>query len=189
MASFLSAPLKSLQLHHSAVRDFGDHIRSHAEEPYRDLEELVVGSDVNSQLITKLIHKNNNLKKLWVTQGYYMSVRDNYFDRALIPGLGKGQFNNLRSLYIQWGGQNKDSGRENDHFDIMPERLAAICDFTFLEQLGLCCAEGIPEFTSYEDYTEDTFPIWLIDHENLQAHLQNLKNLKMLVIRGALSQG
>ncbi|EXA33181.1 hypothetical protein FOQG_14059 [Fusarium oxysporum f. sp. raphani 54005] len=28
------------------------------------------------------------------------------------------------------------------------------------------------------------FPIWLIDHRNLQAHLQSLKNLKMLAIQG-----
>ncbi|KAF4958322.1 hypothetical protein FGADI_2488 [Fusarium gaditjirri] len=133
-ASFLSAPLKSLQLDHLAVYD-----RS--------------GSDTS-------------------------------FDRVLIPGLGKGRFNNLRSLYIQWGGQNKDAGRDKNYFDIMPESLAAICDLTTLEQLGLRCAEMKSEFESYETYTEDTFPIWLIDHGKLQARLQNLKNLKLLVIRG-----
>ncbi|KAH7195550.1 hypothetical protein DER44DRAFT_902303 [Fusarium oxysporum] len=163
---------------------FEEIIRSHVEEPYRDLEELVVEFDDNQQLITELILKHNNLKKLWVTQSYYMSGRDNSFDRVLIPGLGKGRFNNLRSLYIQWGGQTKDAGREANRFDIMPESLAAICELTSLEQLGLRCDEMIPEFTSYEDYTDDTFPIWLIDHEKLQAHLQSLKNLKMLVIRG-----
>ncbi|KAI3579029.1 hypothetical protein IWW34DRAFT_788720 [Fusarium oxysporum f. sp. albedinis] len=184
LASFLSAPLKSLKLRHSAIRDFKDLISSHVEEPYQDLEELVVDSDENLHLITELIHKHNNLKKLWVTQSYYMSGRDTYFDRVLIPGLGKGRFNNLRSLYIQWGGQNKDSGRGDDHFVIMPECLAAICDLTSLEQLGLRCDERVPRFRSYEDYTEDTFPIWLIDHRNLQAHLQSLKNLKMLAIRG-----
>ncbi|KAG7004089.1 hypothetical protein FocnCong_v001668 [Fusarium oxysporum f. sp. conglutinans] len=184
LASFLSAPLKSLELRHSAIRDFKDLISSHVEEPYQDLEELVVDSDENLHLITELIQKHNNLKKLWVTQSYYMSGRDTYFDRVLIPGLGKGRFNNLRSLYIQWGGQNKDSGRGDDHFDIMPECLAAICDLTSLEQLGLRCDERVPRFRSYEDYTEDTFPIWLIDHRNLQAHLQSLKNLKMLTIRG-----
>ncbi|KAJ4034092.1 hypothetical protein NW758_011050 [Fusarium oxysporum] len=66
----------------------------------------------------------------------------------------------------------------------MPECLAAICDLTSLEQLGLRCDERVPRFRSYEDYTEDTFPIWLIDHRNLQAHLQSLKNLRILTIRG-----
>ncbi|ENH65918.1 hypothetical protein FOC1_g10002715 [Fusarium oxysporum f. sp. cubense race 1] len=64
LASFLSAPLKSLELRHSAIRDFKDLISSHVEEPYRDLEELVVDSDENLHLITELIHKHNNLKKL-----------------------------------------------------------------------------------------------------------------------------
>ncbi|KAF5605687.1 hypothetical protein FPCIR_379 [Fusarium pseudocircinatum] len=167
-----------------AFRLFEDIIRSHVKEPYRDLEELSVEFDDNQQLITELILKHNDSKKLWVTQSYYMSGRDNSFDRVLIPSLGKGRFNNLRSLYIQWGGQNKDADREADRFDIMPESLAAICELTTLEQLGLRCDEMIPEFTSYEDYTEDTYPIWLIDHGKLQAHLQSLKNLKMLVIRG-----
>ncbi|KAG4293091.1 hypothetical protein FPRO06_12579 [Fusarium proliferatum] len=179
-ASFLSAPLKSLELRHSSFRLFEDVIRSHIEEPYRDLEELVVEFDDHRQLITELILKHNNLKKLWVTQTYYMSGRDNSFDRVMIPGLGKGLFNNLRSLYIQWGGQNQDAGLEADHFDIMPESLAAICEITTLEQLGLRCAKMV----RWGEYTEDTFPIWLIDHGKLQSHLQNLKNLKLLVIRG-----
>lgn len=183
-ASFLSAPLKSLELAHSAFRKFEDIIRSHVEEPYRDLEELVVNHDDDSQLVTEFIHKHNNLKKLWVTQGYYMSGVDTSFDRVLIPSLGKGRFNNLRFLYIQWGGQNKDAGRDEEHFDIMPESLAAICELTTLEQLGLRCLEMMPEFESYEDFTDDTYPVWLIDHGKLQAHLQNLKNLKLLVIRG-----
>ncbi|KAF5648843.1 hypothetical protein F25303_4871 [Fusarium sp. NRRL 25303] len=66
----------------------------------------------------------------------------------------------------------------------MPESLAAICEITTLEQLGLRCLEMMPEFESYEDFTDDTYPVWLIDHGKLQAHLQNLKNLKLLVIRG-----
>ncbi|QGI69937.1 hypothetical protein CEK27_002266 [Fusarium fujikuroi] len=179
-ASFLSAPLKSLELRHSSFRLFEDVIRSHIEEPYRDLEELVVEFDDHQQLITELILKHNTLKKLWVTQTYYMSGRDNSFDRVMIPGLGKGLFNNLRSLYIQWGGQNQDAGLEADHFDIMPESLAAICEITTLKQLGLRCAKMV----RWGEYTEDTFPIWLIDHGKLQPHLQNLKNLKLLVIRG-----
>ncbi|SCV47427.1 uncharacterized protein FFB14_09817 [Fusarium fujikuroi] len=132
--------------------EFDDIIRSQVEEPYRDLEELVVNHDDDSQLVTEFIHKHNNLKKLWVTQGYYIS--------------------------------NKDAGRDEDHFDIMPESLAAICELTTLEQLGLRCLEMMPEFESYEDFTDDTYPVWLIDHGRLQAHLQNLKNLKLLVIRG-----
>ncbi|RKL43525.1 hypothetical protein BFJ72_g4349 [Fusarium proliferatum] len=179
-ASFLSAPLKSLELRHSSFRLFEDVIRSHIEEPYRDLEELVVEFDDHQQLITELILKHNKLKKLWVTQTYYMSGRDNSFDRVMIPGLGKGLFNNLRSLYIQWGGQNQDAGLEADHFYIMPESLAAIYEISTLEQLGLRCAKMV----RWGEYTEDTFPIWLIDHGKLQSHLQNLKNLKLLVIRG-----
>ncbi|KAF5550911.1 hypothetical protein FNAPI_7585 [Fusarium napiforme] len=185
LASFLSAPLKSLELDHSSVRDYEDLIRSRVEEPYLNLEELVVNHDDNHQLITELIHKHNNLKRLWVTQSHYMSGRDTSFDRVLIPGLGKGRFSNLRSLYIQWGGQNKDAGHDKDHFDIMPESLAAICQLTTLEQLGLRCAEKEKRSRTYDPFTEDnTVPIWLIDHGKLQAHLQNLKKLKLLVIRG-----
>ncbi|KAF5982770.1 hypothetical protein FBULB1_4090 [Fusarium bulbicola] len=124
-----------------------------------------------------------NVRLLWVTQSYFWSCRDTSFDRVLIPGLGKGRFNNLRSLYIQWGGQNKDAGYDKDHFEIMPESLAAICELTTLEQLGLRCDE-MEEFDSLENYIEETFPIWLIDHGKLQAHLRNLKNLKLLAIRG-----
>nr|RBR01269.1 hypothetical protein FVER53263_08849 [Fusarium verticillioides] len=70
--SFLSAPLKSLELRHSSVRLFEDIISSHVEEPYRDLEELVVKVADNLQLITELILKPNGLKKFWVTQSYDM---------------------------------------------------------------------------------------------------------------------
>ncbi|SCO43900.1 uncharacterized protein FFNC_09510 [Fusarium fujikuroi] len=173
-----SWPLRSLVLMNVSFSEFDDIIRSQVEEPYRDLEELVVNHDDDSQLVTEFIHKHNNLKKLWVTQGYYMSGVDTSFDRFLIPSLWKGRFNNLLSLYIQWGAQNKDAGRDEDHFDIMPESLAAICELTTLEQLGLRCLEMMPEFESYEDFTDDTYPVWLIDHGRLQAHLQNLKNLK-----------
>jgi hypothetical protein len=182
-ASFLSAPFKSLELRHSSFRLFEDDIRSHVEEPYRDLEELVVKFTDNLQLITQLILKHNGLKKLWVAQSYDMSGRDNSFDRVLIPGFGKGHFNNLRSLYIQWGGQNEDAGHGKDHFDIPPESLAAICELTTLEQLGLRRDEMIPEYTSFEDYIDDTYAFWPIGHGKLQAHLQSLKNLRMLVIR------
>ncbi|KAF5624513.1 hypothetical protein F52700_9682 [Fusarium sp. NRRL 52700] len=123
--SLLYAPLKSLEPRHSSFRLFEHLIRSHIEEPYRDLEELVV--------------------KL---------------------------------------GQNKDSGYDKDHFHILPESLMTICELTTLQQLGLRCADMEPEFDSYEDYIEETYPIWLIDHGKLQARLQNLKNLKLLVIRG-----
>ncbi|KAF5623946.1 uncharacterized protein FTJAE_10493 [Fusarium tjaetaba] len=184
-AAFPSAPLKSLELAHSSVRLFEDIIRPHAEEPYRDLEELVVDFADNMQLITELILKHNGLKKLWVTQSYYMSGRDNSFDRVLIPGLGKGRFNNLRSLYIKWGGQNKDAGHGKDHFGIPSESLAAICELTTLEQLGLRCDEMTPEYTSYEDYTDETYPIWPIDHGKMQARLQSLKNLRMLAFANA----
>ncbi|KAF5546920.1 hypothetical protein FMEXI_5425 [Fusarium mexicanum] len=183
-ASLLSAPLKSLEPSHSSFRLFEHQIRSRIEEPYLDLEELVIELTENPQLATELILKHNSLKKLWVAQNYYMSGRDNSLDRVLIPGLGKGRFNNLRSLYVQFGGQNKDAGYDKDHFYILPESLATICELTTLEQLGLRCDEMEYESYSYEDYTGVTFPIWLIDHGKLQAHLQSLKNLKMLVIRG-----
>ncbi|KAF5586738.1 uncharacterized protein FSUBG_12029 [Fusarium subglutinans] len=183
-ASLLSAPLKSLEPSHSSFRLFEHQIRSRIEEPYRDLEELVIELTENPQLATELILKHNSLKKLWVAQNYYMSGRDNSLDRVLIPGLGKGRFNNLRSLYVQFGGQNKDAGYDKDHFFILPESLATICELTTLEQLGLRCDEMGYESYSPEDYTGVTFPIWLIDHGKLRAHLQSLKNLKMLVIRG-----
>ncbi|KAF9770141.1 hypothetical protein IL306_012341 [Fusarium sp. DS 682] len=187
MASLLSAPLKSLELQHQAIGGFKHLIRAHIQEPYRDLEELVVNSDNDIELVTQLIHKHNKLKKLSVKQNYHMSGWGTDFDRVLIPGLGKGRFNNLRSLYIQWGGQNKDFHREEGHFDIPPESLSTICELTTLEQLGLRCDELSRDFDPMDEddfYDERTYPQWLINHENLRAHLKNLRNLKVLAIRG-----
>ncbi|KAF4436684.1 hypothetical protein FACUT_6279 [Fusarium acutatum] len=84
-----------------------------------------------------------------------------------------------------------DTAAELDIYRGEPKPALNPCFWTLSCTVGLLCpiaglrrAEMEFKVNSYEDYTEDTFSIWLIDHGKLQAHLQNLKNLKLLVIRG-----
>ncbi|KAF4500752.1 hypothetical protein FAGAP_3034 [Fusarium agapanthi] len=190
MASLLSAPLRSLELDHRSVPEFENLIRAHTQEPYQNLEQLVLAAEVGDEaLIAEFIHRHNRLQKLSVTQSYDERGCSTHFDRILIPGLGKGRFNHLRSLYIQWGGRTKDDDRPHGLFDIPPESLSVIGDLTTLEQLCLRCDEERDEFNfetmvRYDIHDPQPHPVWLIDHENLRAHLQNLKNLKLLAIRG-----
>ncbi|KAF5234711.1 hypothetical protein FANTH_12063 [Fusarium anthophilum] len=190
MASLLSAPLRSLELGHRSVPEFEDLIRVHTQEPYQNLEQLVLAAEVGDEaLIAEFIHRHNRLQKLSVTQSYNYWGCNTHFDRILIPGLGKGRFNHLRSLYIQWGGRTKDEDRPHGLFDLPQESLSVIGELTTLEQLCLRCDEERAEFNfetmvRYDIHDPQAHSVWLIDHENLRAHLQNLKNLKLLAIRG-----
>ncbi|KAG5742909.1 hypothetical protein H9Q70_014373 [Fusarium xylarioides] len=190
MASLLSAPLRSLKLKHQSVPEFENLIKAHTQEPYQNLEQLVLAADVGDEaLIAEFIHKHNRLQKLSVTQSYDGRGCSTHFDRVLIPGLGNGRFNHLRSLSIQWGGRTKDDNRPHGLFDIPPESLSVIGELTTLEQLCLRCGEKRDEFNfetmvRYDIHDPQPHSVWLIDHGNMRAHLQNLKNLKLLAIRG-----
>ncbi|KAF9770140.1 hypothetical protein IL306_012340 [Fusarium sp. DS 682] len=179
-ASLLSTPLKSLDLRFQWLDKFGHLLNK--QEPYRGLENLVFQKVNKIKPIAEFISKHPQLQKLYVQQTYESSQESFDFDEKLVPALKNNQFNNIRSLYLEWGGHRTTTSDEKFKFDIPTEALEVICSMTSLEQLALGCAIGKEPDNFHEGFVSygARMPQWLINHENLQNSLKNLQNLKKL---------
>jgi hypothetical protein len=171
--TLLSLPLKSLQ----PSLSYHSHLLFN-REPYQDLQNLVMKGVREPGLAVDFILKHNRLQKLYITS---WNDEQDEWDRLLS---GMSTFTNLRSLFLLWSGP---SGRT---FDFKPTRqaLVAISELKGLEQLAIGCATGDNSGDSMETYDPDAddnqVPQWLIDHDEVRAHLSSRKGLKKLALIG-----
>ncbi|KAM0212694.1 hypothetical protein ACHAQI_004650 [Fusarium lateritium] len=179
-ASLMAAPLRTLELSWRFVEDYKNVVR--ALEPYASLEALLIRDIDTVESISDLVRRHHTLQKLYLIQEYDGPKQTYTCYEDLLTPLGGGQFDNLRSLCLVWGGDNDDEGAPT--FDMTAGSLAAISELTSLEQLALGCAVAQIFRTSGPEFWNEDMHQWIINHNTLQAYLEKLKNLQQLAFIG-----
>ncbi|KAF7556926.1 hypothetical protein G7Z17_g1051 [Cylindrodendrum hubeiense] len=172
-SSFLSSPLRHLELSSSVLTNFGSSLRTCG--PLQDLKSFVIDTlpteKKTCKHITEFIIQHKHIEKLYLHERGETHDEDRHLDRYIIPLLTNDNFNHLRSLSLAWGGGSIEEITK-PHITHIPEKaLATIGKIVSLEQLSLC--SGM-EFGWRNQ--------WLVDHTELRTSLQGLSNLKMLAL-------